>query len=275
LEQNQDQAQILSRPLPQYQIVFFNLNNKTLADPNVRMALNLVTDKQQILNSVFSGNALLPVSPWLLGSKQAIESVPDAEKAKALLDAAGWKLDLKTGQRVNSKGTAFEITIATNDALVNSKAAELLAGQWRALGLKVNLNILPSKQLTDTLLKTRSFDVLLFPQKFGANPDPFPFWHSSQIKDPGFNLTGFSDPAADKLITDARSTTDKAVRLQKYTDFNNLIAAKVPVIFLDQTEYIYAVDKSVKNLGASVLYDPASRFNNISDWYIAEKRVWK
>jgi len=278
LEKDQAQAQILSRPLPQYQIVFFNLNNKILADQNVRMALSLATDRQQIINNVFSGNALLPVSPWLSGlsgSKQPIDSTVDLGKAKSLLDTAGWKADPQTGQRANSKGTAFEITIATNDSLVNSKSAELLAAQWQQLGIKVNLNVLPSQQLTDNLIKPRTFDVLLFPQKFGPDPDPFPFWHSSQVKDPGFNLTGFSDPAADKLITDARSTTDKAVRLQKYTDFNNLITAQVPVIFLDQTEFIYAVDKSVKNLDDSVLYDPSLRFQDISDWYIDEKRVWK
>jgi peptide/nickel transport system substrate-binding protein len=275
LDKNQPQAQILTVPLPQYQIIFFNLNNKILNDINVRTALSLATDKQQIINRVFAGNAFLPVSPWLGQGQAAATSTADLNQARSLLDNGGWKINPATGIRANKQGQALAFTISTNDTLVNSKAAETLADQWKALNITVNLNILPSKQLTDTLIKPRTFDVLLFPQKFGADPDPFPFWHSSQTKDPGFNLTGFSDPNADKLIIDARTTTDQNVQAQDYRQFNDLIMSKIPIIFLDQTEYIYAVDNSVKNVSLNVLYDPSLRFNGISQWYMAEKRVWK
>ena len=78
-----------------------------------------------------------------------------------------------------------------------------------------------------------------------------------------------------RLIGDARTTTDKNIRGAKYTEFNNAITASFAVIFLDQTEYIYTVDKKVKNVASNVLYDPSQRFNNISNWYMVEKRVWK
>ena len=276
VDKTQDKAQVLSIPLPQYQVVFFNLNNKILTDQDVRSALSLATNKQQIISDVFKGNAQLPASP-LLFDKQKAPTMPvltDLNRAAGILDNAGWKIDSKTGLR-SKKNVNFEITIATNDTLVNSKAADVLANQWRKLNIKVNLVVLPSKQLTDTLIKPRTFDVLLFPQKFGPDPDPFLFWHSSQVKDPGFNLTGYSDPAADKLIIEARTTTDKNIREAKYEQFSNLITAKIPVIFLDQTEYIYAVDNAVKNIGIKTLYDPSQRFYNIEDWYINQTRVWK
>jgi peptide/nickel transport system substrate-binding protein len=275
LDSNQPQAQILTVPLPQYQIAFFNLNNKILNDQNVRLALSLATNKQQIIDNVFGGNAFLPVSPWLGQEVAAATSTVDINQAQSLLDNAGWKIDPKTGIRTNKQGKALAFTISTNDSLVNSKAAETLADQWKVLNITVNLNILPSKQLTDTLIKPRTFDVLLFPQKFGTDPDPFPFWHSSQVKDPGFNLTGFSDPVADKLIIDARTTTDKTVQIQDYQQFNSLIMSKVPIIFLDQTEYIYAIDSGIKNVHLNVLFDPSQRFNTINQWYVAEKRIWK
>jgi len=140
-------------------------------------------DKQQIINQ-FLPARFLPVSPWLGPKQAAATSTVDLNQAKSLLDNGGWKINPATGIRTNKQGQALAFTISTNDSLVNSKAAEILAGQWKALNITVNLNILPSKQLTDTLIKPRTFDVLLFPQKFGADPDPFPFWHSSQVKDP-------------------------------------------------------------------------------------------
>ena len=275
LDKNQPEGQILTVPLPQYQVVFFNLNNKILSDTNVRLALSQATDKQQIINQVFSGNAFLPVSPWLGPTQAAATSTVDLNQAKNLLDNSGWKINPATGIRTNKQGQALAFTISTNDSLVNSKAAEVLANQWKALNITVNLNVLPSKQLTDTMIKPRAFDVLLFPQKFGADPDPFPFWHSSQIKDPGFNLTGFADATVDSLIINARKTTDKNARALDFQQFNSIIMSKTPIIFLDQTEYIYAVDNSVKNVQLNILYDPSQRFNEVGQWYMATKRVWK
>ena len=207
---------------------------------NIRLIseINLASihDLRCIQITDFKNNALIPSSPLLLtaAAETKYPETLDTEKAKALLENAGWKIDPQTGNRVK-KNVTLEFTIATNDSLVNSKAAELLANQWRSLNIKVNLTVLPSKQLSDTLIKPRTFDVLLFPQKFGADPDPFLFWHSSQAKDPGFNLTGFQDAAADKLITEARTTTDRKTREEKYQHFNDIIVARIPVIFWDQT----------------------------------------
>ncbi len=277
VDEDQTEINVLRLPLPQYQVVFFNLNNRTLSDQNIRTALSLATNRQQIIDEVFKGNALLPISPLLFndGLGKPLEGQSYLEQAKTLLDQNGWPVNQQTGIRTSQKGTPLEITISTNDSLVNSKAAEILANQWRQLEIKVNLAILPAKDLTDSLIKPRDFDVLLFPQKFGADPDPFLFWHSSQVRDPGFNLTGFSDPIADKLITEARTTTNRAEREEKYKQFNDLVTQKAVVLYLDQTEFVYAIDNGIKNINLQSLYDPSQRFSEIGNWYINEKRVFK
>jgi peptide/nickel transport system substrate-binding protein len=275
VDKNQPQTQTLTVPLPQYQIVFFNLNSPIFNDINIRQALTLATDKQQVINQVFGGNAFLPVSPWLGQDQPAATSTVNLNKAESLLDQDGWKINPSTGIRTNKQGQPLKFTLSTNDSLADSNAAQVLVDQWKKLNIMANLNVLPGNQLSDTLIKPRTFDVLLFPQKFSPDPDPFPFWHSSQVKDPGYNLTGFSNPAADKLITDARTTTDVATEQQDYQQFNSLIMSQFPIIFLDQAEYVYAIDSSVKNVLLNVLYDPSLRFNGIAQWYMETKRVWK
>lgn len=277
LAQDQSSLQIFKLPLPQYQVIFFNLNNKILADNSVRHALNLATDRNKIITDVFKNQGLLPTSPLLPGQdlgKNPQNPPANAAAAAKLLESAGWAIDAKTSFRTK-KNQVFELNLVTNDSSLNAKAADSLAKQWTEMGIKINVIIIPNKELTDSVIKPRKFDILLVPLKFNADPDPFVFWHSSQIKDPGFNLSGFSDPAADKLISEARTTTNQDIRDQKYLELNNLIAELLPAIFLDQAVYIYALDKNIKGVGLKNLYEPNQRFYDIANWYIAEKKVWK
>lgn len=279
LEKQQKDARLLQITLPQYQLVLFNLNQPILADVKVRQALSEAVNKQQIIDEVFKDEATLPAAyPWVFDNQnsfgQAQGQSANVEEAKKILDDNGWNLDPQTGVR-QKKNQPFAISISTNDFPLNSRAAELLANQWRNLGLKVDLNILPTKQLTEERIKPRNFDVLLLAQKFSADPDPFPFWHSSQIKDPGMNLTGFGNPDADRLIIEARTTTDRQVRQKKYEQFNQLVNQYFPVIFLDQSIFVYAIDDTINGVNLSRLYEPNQRFYDVTNWYIMKKRIFK
>jgi peptide/nickel transport system substrate-binding protein len=277
LDRTNKSLQFFELPLPQYQAAFFNLSNKTFADKNVRKALNLATNKQAIVSDVFDNNSRLingPILPEQVAGITTAAPVFNIEEAKKLLDTAGWKLNTETGLR--SKGsTALELTIATNDFPLNVQTAEQLAEQWRQLNVKINLNILPTKELTDSVIRTRKFDVLLFAHKLGDDPDPFVFWHSSQVKNPGLNLTGFANPTADKLINDARSTTDKFARNEKYHQFQALIIEEAPAIFLNQSMFIYAIDHNLKGVTLKTLYDSSYRFYDMPNWYLDERREFK
>ncbi len=278
LASNQTSANRLTFPIPQYEMVFFNLNNKTLADQNIRTALAQSIDRNKIISEFFGNMAVLPKTPSLepaAGSENILKQPPyDPEAAKALLEKNGWSKDAAT-QLLTKKGYKNELTLVTNDFSINTKTAQYLATQWEALGLKIDLVVLPTKQLTEDVVRSRNFDILLFPQKLSNDPDPFLFWHSSQSKDPGLNLTGFNNPQADKLVTESRTTTDINVRNQKYQDFYALLENQLPALFLAQTEYVYIVDKQIQGVDLSVLYDPSQRFYNLPSWYISEGRVWK
>jgi peptide/nickel transport system substrate-binding protein len=277
LDANNKSLTIRRLPLPQYQATFFNLSNKIFSDKNVRQAFVLATDKQQIINEVYGGNALPingPILPEQVSGVPPADTRVDLDAAKKQLDAAGWKIDPQTNIRAKG-GVKLEFTLATNDFALNARTAELLAGQWGQLNAKVSLNILPTKDLTDTVIRPRKFDVLLFSQKLGPDPDPFVFWHSSQSKNPGFNLTGFSNAAADQLISQARTSTKAEIRDEKYRQFQNLIIQEVPAIFLNQSVYIYALDHNLKGVTLKNLYDQVDRFYDIRNWYLDERRVWK
>jgi peptide/nickel transport system substrate-binding protein len=277
LDRDNKSLRIIELPLPQYQATFYNLSHRAFSDKNVRKALDIATDKEQIIRDVFNGSSRLINGPIL---PEQVEDIPMAahtynlSQAQTILDAAGWTINPQTN--VRTKGNAaLEFTLATNDFPLNVKTAEMLVSQWSKLNILVKLNILPTKELTDNVIRTRKFDALLYSHRTGADPDPFIFWHSSQSKNPGLNLTGFSNTAADKLISEARTTTKKEVRDDKYRQFQALIAEESPALFLNQTVYIYALDRSLKGISLENLNDASQRFYNVTNWYMDERRVWK
>lgn len=278
LDKENPDLSIREIPLPQYQAVLFNMKSPGLSDSRIRKALSLITDKAKVLNEVFNNQGRIidgPVLPQELGdSYQVKNQIIDVEQSKKLLDAAGWKIDPATNLRTKNKNI-LEISLATNDSPLNTKTAEIIMDEWKSLGIKVSLNVLPNRELSDNLIRPRKFDALLFSQNLGSDPDPFAFWHSSQTKDPGLNITGFSNSEADKLVAEARATFNNKERQGKYLRFTEVVNSEAPAIFLNETVFVYAVSKKVKNVTLQNLYDPANRFYDITNWYIEETRVWK
>ncbi len=260
--------------LPQYEAVFFNLSKAPFSEKAVRQALWLTTDRNEIINDVYNGNAAAAYGPLLPGS---LGYDPDIEKtvhysldeAGGILDTAGWVMDPATNLRTK-KGKPLEFNLATSGNLVlNVKTAQILQNQWSKLGVKVNLLVVGPNELETQYIRPRNFDALLFSENVGADPDPFPFWHGTQAHDPGLNLSQFSNLEADKLLTEARQTIDPNIRTKDYKRFQEIINSELPAIFLARSLYIYNVPKKIQGINLDNIVTPSERFLDINHWYFA------
>ncbi len=277
LDESNNEFKITQLNLPQYQAVFFNTSTKLFSDVRVRNAFNLGTDIQTIIDSIYNGQGSAINGPILRQHVAGLEDPKinyNLESAKGLLDSAGWKLDSNTNLR-KKNGVELSFTLSTNNFALNAKTAELLAGQWAKLGAKVTLNIQPTRELTENAIRPRKYDALLFAQKLGADPDPFPFWHSSQVRNPGLNLSMYANNTADKLISEARTATDKNFRDEKYRQFQTVITADAPAIFLVQNVFSYAMTEDIRGMSLNNLSDTTARFYDLPNWYTSTKRVFK
>jgi peptide/nickel transport system substrate-binding protein len=269
-------ASVYTVPLAQYQAVFFNLNHPVLSDVQVRKALALATDRTELINNVLHGRAKPIHGPFIIQHLRLPDSqqTADLTAANAALDQAGWKLDPATGVR-SKNNVPLQFSIATNDTSNNVRVAEFLAAEWKEVGATVTVNSMQTRELTTNLIRPRAYDALVFAQQLGADPDPFAFWHSTQTKDPGLNITSFNNAEADKLISQARTTTNEKTRQQRYLAFADIIRDQVPAIFLNQSVYLYTASNVVKGIEMGVLYDPVYRFSDMTKWYITEARAFK
>jgi ABC-type transport system substrate-binding protein len=108
------------------------------------------------------------------------------------------------------------------------------------------------------------------------NPkDVFPFWHSSQKIYPGLNLALYQNSKADGIIESVRQTTDEAKQEDLLSQAQKIIANDVPAAFLFSLPYTYIHSNDLGGLTDGFLTNPANRFSNISDWYVATIKVIK
>lgn len=286
--------QIKELKLPRYFAVFFNQNqSQQLSDKNVRLALNYATDKNTILGKLLANKGAAVDSPMLPG---IIDLPPpqakydyDPEKAKKILDDAGWKHTAETqngeearekiqsipkGSKTAPPPVKLEIKLTTSNWPELVMAAGQLKAQWEKIGVKVNVEILSLPEL-QSAIKDRSYESLLFGEVLGLDPDPFSFWHSSQKRDPGLNLALYDNKNADKLLEDARQTLDDSIRMSKYADFQQLVINDAPVVFLYSPNYLYGQAKKIQANGAVVIAIPSDRFNAINKWYIETRRTFR
>ncbi len=167
----------------------------------------------------------------------------------------------------------LSFTLTTVDQPIAISVAYFLKTQWKALG--VNLEIKTVNDITEEVIRPRNYEMLLFGEVLNAVPDPFPFWHSSQIKDPGLNLAGYENKECDKLLEEARESLDEKERENALEKFQNILIGDAPTVFLYRPDYLYLVSKEIKGINAEIITDFSKRFSGVENWYIKTKRVWK
>ena len=281
---------ILKSPLPRIFGVFFNQNQATvLADPIVRTALTLATDRSAIIKNVLYGYGdpvYGPIPPSLyedigLGTPptNSASSTANILGAQNLLLKNGWTKNSaniyeKKSTKPKTASTTLSFDIYTADSPDLVATAKLLKSQWSAIGASVNVQIFDSSDLYQNVIRPRKYDVLLFGQQIGKDRDLYAFWHSSQRNAPGLNIALYTNPKVDALLSDIRSTATTSTLISDYTKVDQYIRQDMPAIFLYSPDFIYAVPKSLKGIHLDSISIPSDRLNSITDWYTETEKVW-
>jgi ABC-type transport system substrate-binding protein len=167
----------------------------------------------------------------------------------------------------------LNLVITTADQPLLIETAENIKKQLKDnIQANVEINIVDINTLEREIIKPREYESILFGEILGATPDLFPFWHSTMVKDPGLNLSLFSDKKADKLIEETRQLTATEDMKDKLEQFQEIVLEEAPAIFLFNPNYLYFVSKNIKGIETSLITDPSNRFSGVENWYIKTKR---
>lgn len=264
--------------LPRYNAVFLNYaQNKDLEYKKVRQALQKAINRDEMMEQSLSGQGQLadgPIMENFLGFNPDLKYDGfDPEAAKALLDESGWKEVDAEGFRLKD-GKRLALTLTVSDFPEHLVVADYVVNAWKNIGVDAKVESFSPADIQERI-RERAYDALLFGQVTGHDPDPYPFWHSSQREDPGLNLTSLKDADIDKLLEEGRTTVNAETRAEKYRAFQLKLAESYVAIFLYSPYYNYTADQKIKGLNPGIITNPAERFSTVEDWYIKTKRVAK
>ena len=273
-----DALTLYSAPLSGYNAIYLNLDRGIFQDRAVRQAMMWALDRQNLVDDVLDGQGIVIHSPILPNSwaydpgVQKYSYAP--RKAKAALEEAGWFDD--DGDGVRERGELeLEFVLATNETdPVRVRLIEAISDQLAVVGIRAIPETVGWEELVGQMLRLRHFDAVLSGwQNLPPDPDPYPYWHSSQASEDGLNFANYISEQADRLLEDARSTNDREQRAELYRQFQELFARDLPSLLLYQPVYNYAVDTSVYDVQVGPMINSGDRFRTITSWYIVTQRM--
>lgn len=214
------------------------MDNPKFADKRLRKAIGYAIDNQAVGEKFYKGlrsaaNSVIPPSQPKYHDKTLEGYKFDPNKAKALLDEAGYKDVTGDGLREDPKGKPFVINFAS---MSGSEIAEPLAKYyiqcWRDVGLDVRLvngRLIEFNSFYDMIQKDDSkVDMFQAAWRIGSDPDPSGIWHSDQA----FNYPRWVNAGSDQLLKDGISPKafDDAYRVDVYKKWQRLVFEEAPLI---------------------------------------------
>jgi peptide/nickel transport system substrate-binding protein len=251
---------IIESPAFAYAYLGFNLNNEKFKDINIRKALSLGINRQEIVDILFFGHGQICNGPFLPNTFAYDENVipikQNQEEAKRLLKNAGYD--------ENNPFTFEVITNTGNDTRIN--ATQIIQYQLAKIGVKMKIRVMEWQAFLNTVVHPRNFEAVVLGWSLALMPDAYPLWHSDSRKTGAFNLVGYSNKEVDALIIKGSTTIDNNELSKIYKKMFNIIANDTPYLFLYIPSSITVVSKKIKNIEPALI----GIMHNQNDW-IKEK----
>ena len=265
--ENLDNINILARKAMYFSYLGFHVGkwdaekNEVITDPNSKMydinlkrAMAYAIDNDSIAKQFYHGLAMRapsPIAPIFtqLRNPEVDGFKIDIEKAKKILDDAGYKDVDGDGIREGKDGKPFKINLAMmSGSEIQEPLSQYYIQQWKSIGLNVELvdgRLLDFNNFYDRL-KADDPAIDCFFAAFGYGTDPQQM--SLFGKNSQFNKSRYTSETFEKALEAQISpeALDEAKRIEIYHNYDKIFMEELPVApQLNKMEYI-VVNKRVK-----------------------------
>jgi peptide/nickel transport system substrate-binding protein len=238
---------------------YIALNNRSplFADARVRRAMTMLLDRASIVRNLFQGSARILSGPWAPDSPvydATVAPLPfDPAGAKALLDAAGWRDTNGDGVRDSGgREFVFDLLVSSGTTL-GRQIDETFAAELARVGIRARIRSLEWASFTERIDAGDFEAASLAWSASDPNPDPYPFWHSSQFPPAGLNSEYYRNPEADRLMEEARREPDERKRTEIYRRLHRIFRDDAPVVFVATASQKLGFSRRIRGLVTSPL----------------------
>ena len=250
-------------------LMFFNIRKDFLKERDIRIGINYLIDRERLLEKSNIGGVVREgpfySQSWAFNSNLEYYGY-NLEKATEYLSNIGYNKNEDSGYFENDSQEVLSFTLSYFDSVTNERFVNVLQQMLKEEGIVLKLEKLNYNQITQEIIATRDFEVLLYEVEKTIDPDQYNLWHSLKSNYPDLNISGYSYERVDILLEDARKTRDRTLRKEKYDLFQRYLIADSPVVFLYNPRFFYYVKDSVTGIDLDSIDYSYQRFHNIQDW---------
>ncbi len=228
--------------------------NAKMADVKLRKAMAYAIDNNLVGTKFYEGLRRNATQLMIPAFKEYYDEslkgyTIDLEKAKQLLDEAGYKDVNGDGIREDKNGQPFKINFASMSGGATAEPiAQYYMQQWKSIGLDVQLTNGRLIEINSFYEKVQAddpeIDVYQAAWGTGSNPNPTAFYG----RNAAFNFPRYATPELDAILAKINSVeaVDKDYRSKAYKEFANYMFENVPVVPTLFRKSIVAVNNRVK-----------------------------
>jgi peptide/nickel transport system substrate-binding protein len=237
-------------------VAIIGTGNGAFADPAVRKALMMATDREAISDTVFEGTAqasrsLIPNNGWAYGTDEF-------ESGREDLAPTGVDID---GAKEALKDATVDLTqpikiVYPSERTYYADIISEISNGAAAIGLTVEPEGIPSAQFGAFFSdpKAREGHDAFVTNNYMDVPDPLAFLRTIMGTGGSQNYNEYSNPAVDDLLAEAAATTDEDDRAALVNEIQDIAMADLPWIPIADPSVRLFLNNRVTGVPASFVY---------------------
>ncbi len=260
-------------PSPFCEAFILNMDRPQFKDPAVREAMYMAMDLKSVIEQVYYGlptptATFLPHQSWAANPNLPMQ-IYDPAKAKAVLDAAGWKPGAGGIREKNGVRLSFSNSTTAGNH-VRETAQQLLQQNLQEVGIEMTIKDMPPAVVWGDYTVMSHFDSLMAADDmmYGGDPDVTAYFASDEIPakgGAGLNYSQYVNPEVDKLLLEGATTFDRDTRQKIYWQIGEIIRKDLPRLPMSQWATVEGTKKGLVGYEPSVYV--ACNTWNVKDWY--------
>lgn len=242
--------------------ISFNCEDTVLSNVEVRKAISYLIDKGNIVAGIYKGGCYSANFPLEFGSylyeDKKVGYEYNQEKAKSILETAGWRYNKKIWQKTKDyKTQKLRFDLVVNNSNENRvQVAQNIKQTLSDFGININVKKVSDSQY-QSYLQNKNYDMILTGVYSGLSPDISSYFGTN-------NIANFKNEEINQLLNEIKNIQDEKILKEKYKRVIEIYEEQMPYVFL-----YYSKNTLVCSTKMGGEFNPNNYniYENIGTWY--------